>query len=270
MEFIEKDIYKDKFGIYCIINVITGNVYVGQTKQRFIKRFWHHNWKLSNGTHDNKHLQDSWNFYGSENFEYIILQDITNENLLDDLEIQYIQNHKNIGKSYNIIPGGYHNKKGVPLSEEAKKKIGEKNRVNMLGKKHSEYTKKLMSDKRKGQRYTRYRKTNITDDDTVFKIKTYLVQGMSATEISNKLNVKYNLINNILSNNAWDNITVDGWDEFRANRKTYKRLSKTDHEHIYYLHIKEGYTKYELSEMYNKGVKMIEKILRDQRHNQDI
>lgn len=38
MEFVDKEIYKDKFGIYGIINVISGDVYVGQTRQRFEKR----------------------------------------------------------------------------------------------------------------------------------------------------------------------------------------------------------------------------------------
>ena len=77
--------------------------------------------------------------------------------------------------------------------------------------------------------------------------------------------VDYKLINNIISNNTWSTVHVDGWDEFRNNRKTYSRLTKEEHFKIYKLHIENGMTKYELADMYGKTVKMIEKIFREQR-----
>lgn len=57
MEFIDKDIYKDQSGIYQIRNLINDKIYIGQTTMRFVKRYWHHQWKLTENTHDNKHLQ---------------------------------------------------------------------------------------------------------------------------------------------------------------------------------------------------------------------
>lgn len=46
MEFYKRDEFKDKCGIYSIVNHLTGDVYIGQTSQEFLKRFFHHDWKL--------------------------------------------------------------------------------------------------------------------------------------------------------------------------------------------------------------------------------
>ena len=57
MEFVNKNSYGNLSGIYIIRNKTNGNVYVGQTKQNFSRRYFMHNWQLKQGTHDNKHLQ---------------------------------------------------------------------------------------------------------------------------------------------------------------------------------------------------------------------
>ena len=38
---------KDKIGIYLIKNIINNNLYIGQTGDRFIERYWNHKWKLN-------------------------------------------------------------------------------------------------------------------------------------------------------------------------------------------------------------------------------
>lgn len=265
MKFIDKELYKDKFGIYGIRNKINNVVYIGQTKQRYIKRYWLHNWKLKKQCHDNERLQRAWNKYGIENFEFFIIEITDDANLLDELEIKWINFYRSQNLSYNMDNGGRYGKKDLPMSEKTKRLIGEKNRQHMLGRTHTSETKQKMSKSRTGQDYTRYRKTTKLNDDIVFQIKTHLIKGMKATEVAELLNVDYKHINNIIANNIWDNIKVDGWEDYLANRKTYTRLTKEDHEHIYHLHIHEGYTKYELAKMYNRGVKMIERIFREQR-----
>ena len=50
-------------GIYCIENLITGKVYIGQADH--IKRRWqNHKRTLKNNKHKNIHLQNSWNKHG--------------------------------------------------------------------------------------------------------------------------------------------------------------------------------------------------------------
>lgn len=260
MEFIEQDKYRNKFGIYAIRNKINEKVYVGQTSERFLRRFWHHQWKLKDGTHDNMYLQNSWNKYGDANFEFLVLEELTDKSLLDEYEIKYIALYKIQNKSYNMLLGGS-GRRGLKISEHAKAIIGEKNRLNMLGKKHSEETKQKMSKIRKGRHIDR--KTDILNEKLVFKIKSMLIEGNKATNIAKELSIDYKLINNLISNNTWKHVQVDGWDNYIATRKTYKRLTIADHKEIYRLYKEEEYSKSQLSEMYNRTDTMISKIIRE-------
>lgn len=262
MQFINENIYKDKIGIYGIKNLINNKIYVGQTGESFQRRYWHHRWKLQNNQHDNQYLQNAWNKYGEDNFCYMILETVDDLELLNSLEMKYISIYKKQQLAYNMSDGG-DGKRGCPMSDKAKRIVGEKNRQNMLGKKHSEETKEKMSKIRKGK-YV-YRSSDILNEEVAFHIKQMLVNGYTASEISKELDVGYKLINNIISNNTWSTVYVEGWDEFRNNRKTYSRLTKEDHLKIYKLHIDDGLSKYELADMYGKTVKMIERIFREQR-----
>ncbi len=105
MVFVEEEKYKNKFGIYCIINVLSGDAYVGQTHERFVRRFWHHRWKLRDNSHDNQHLQNAWNLYGEDNFLFIPIKIIDKPDLLDELEIKYINIYRELQHCYNIIDG---------------------------------------------------------------------------------------------------------------------------------------------------------------------
>ena len=267
MEFSNEEL-KNAYGIYCIINSLTGDAYVGQTCQTFYKRFLHHQWKLRDGTHDNEHLQNAWNLYGENYFSFVPLKVVENCEELDELEIQYINLYRKLGHCYNIIDGGKGHR-GYCLSDEQKKKIGEKNKINMLGRKASDETKKKMSKTRTGKVNLNNKQIKLTPD-IAYEIKSRLVNGDSASDISKDMNIDYKFVNNIMSRNAWSSVKVDGWDDFINNRKTYSRLSKKDHKEIYRLHIEEGFTKYQLAEMYCKGVKMIERIFRDCKNNDTI
>lgn len=61
-----------------------------------------------------------------------------------------------------------------------------------------------------------YQIKNIVDD--AHRIKTMLVEGYSTGEICDILDIPYRLVNNILSNDAWKNVYVDGWDDFQKSR----------------------------------------------------
>ena len=102
MNFKEETKYKDRIGIYQIKNIINGKLYIGQTKDRFIERYWNHTWKLRNGTHENKHLQKSFIKYGEDNFEFSVLHILNDFENIDDLEIYYISLY-DFNKLYNSI-----------------------------------------------------------------------------------------------------------------------------------------------------------------------
>lgn len=93
MEFPESAKYGNMNGIYKIVNNINGKVYIGQTKQPFIKRFMHHRWQLRNNKHDNRWLQNAFNKYGEDAFSFEIVEFIDSafDTLINDEEMRVIQ-----------------------------------------------------------------------------------------------------------------------------------------------------------------------------------
>lgn len=158
-------------GIYVIINKINSKVYVGQAIN--INRRWkQHKYKLKKNKHTNKHLQNAWNKYGEENFEFMILE-ICNEYFLDKKEKYYIRQLYSILKNfgYNKIYGGKSNRH----TEETKKKISEGNK----GKIVTEESRIRMSKSHKGE--IPWNKNIPRDEETKRKISNTL-KGRTLTE----------------------------------------------------------------------------------------
>lgn len=65
-------------GIYMLINKVNGHRYVGSSRNIRI-RLWKHRSLLRHNKHENPHLQNAWNKYGEENFDYSILEKCTEE-----------------------------------------------------------------------------------------------------------------------------------------------------------------------------------------------
>jgi group I intron endonuclease len=73
-------VYKNT-GIYEIRNSLNGKRYVGSAKS--VGQRWNEHRKgLRRGTHHSKHLQASWNLYGSEAFQFRVLVWCSEQNLL--------------------------------------------------------------------------------------------------------------------------------------------------------------------------------------------
>lgn len=108
-------------GIYCIINTINNKRYIGSAVNLH-ERLTQHFGELSRGIHFNKHLQNSFNKHGNENFYIEILEEfeeIKYESLLV-LEDFYIKKYNTIDCNF-----GYNkrtNDSFPELSEESKSK----------------------------------------------------------------------------------------------------------------------------------------------------
>ena len=106
-------------GIYAFHNLKTGKYYIGQSKnirKRLLKHLQHVKNKW------NYPLYDSINKYGFENFEFLILEETTEENL-DIREKYWIEYYKSFENGYNLTSGG----KGTEYykhTDITKKKIG--------------------------------------------------------------------------------------------------------------------------------------------------
>ena len=61
-------------GVYCIRNTTNGKLYVGSAAVSFKARWNSHRNALRRGEHAAKHLQSSWNKYGEDKFEFLVLE----------------------------------------------------------------------------------------------------------------------------------------------------------------------------------------------------
>lgn len=104
--------------IYLIVNLVNQKTYVGQTKNLEF-RWKEHKKLLKKNDHHNSHLQNAWNLYGAECFEFIKLIDTANRDESDKLEDFLIEWYKEINLCYNIQSGN----KTYLLSEEEKEKL---------------------------------------------------------------------------------------------------------------------------------------------------
>jgi|GEM_PF-3028714 len=267
IEFIERAKYGRNFcGIYMIENIINHKVYIGKTKQPFYKRYQLHDWKLRQGTHDNLHLQRAYNKYGERCFKFSVVE--CSDNWTDDVynqkEKYYISKYRRDNLSYNILSGG-DGGIGRIMSEDTKKIIGEKNKIHMTGRTHSETTKKKMSESRKGQKYTRYKCTTIINENIAKLIKIKLMNGEKASTISKEMCISYKIVNGIMSNNTWDFVIVDGWETWYKNRKKSQRLTKQEVQELCDLYVNNKKSIEYLSAKYNRPINVIHRLL--MRHN---
>lgn len=87
--------------IYQIKNKETGKIYIGSTKD-IRKRWSQHKSKLRRGCHSNSYLQNAWNKYGEDAFEFSVLKKVpTNQQFIE--EQRYLDKKKPFGKrGYNL------------------------------------------------------------------------------------------------------------------------------------------------------------------------
>lgn len=91
-------------GIYRIINLCDGKIYVGSAKD--IEGRWRaHKSHLRRGMHNNLHLQKSWDKYGESSFKFEILELVPEEQFLIDRECFYVNLYESLDstKGYNFL-----------------------------------------------------------------------------------------------------------------------------------------------------------------------
>lgn len=254
MEFVDKNRFADCIGVYAIKNSSDGRAYVGQTRESFMRRFWHHTSVLCNNEHSNESLQAAWNAQGHESFEFVVLEEIKDVAKLDDAERKWIKFFRDKGLSYNISSGG--GGRSAPMSGSAKAIVGAKNREHMTGRKHTEETKAKMRASSKHlsptdehrKKLSEYMSQRVVSDDTRRKIGAHwdgeksltavinnqqaeeiqrcLMAGMIMKDIASSMNISIGIVSGIAAGQTFKNVAIDGWPEYLASRKEKNRKRK--------------------------------------------
>jgi group I intron endonuclease len=132
-------------GVYGIRNSINGKWYIGESVNIKYRKSKHFS-TLKYNCHKNDYLQRSWNKYGKEVFEFIILE-LCLEESLEAKEKEWIAKYKSndFEYGYNLTDGGNVGKK---MKEESKSKLSDSikkhwlfNTHPMLGKNHTQEAK---------------------------------------------------------------------------------------------------------------------------------
>lgn len=109
-----------EYNIYKIICKVNNKEYYGRS-QEVEKRFRAHKNMLRSNTHRNMYMQEDWNKYGEEMFEFIIIE--TFKTLEESIKSEQNYIDKNIGVGYNIggSKDGGDRMKYNPRKEETRK-----------------------------------------------------------------------------------------------------------------------------------------------------
>lgn len=162
-------------GVYAIVNLLNGKVYIGSAVI-LTRRRDDHLRSLRGGYHPNPHLQNAWNKYRDEQFDFVVIEYCDPEKCIEREQywIDEMETYKN-GNGYNRSPtagsnlGFNHSEEtkvgmsdkmsGVPMEGWVKEKIREaltgkvksaEHRANLWknrqGWRHSEESRKKISD----------------------------------------------------------------------------------------------------------------------------
>ena len=208
--------YKNS-GIYLIKNKVNSKVYVGSAID-ISKRWGEHRRLLINNNH-NRHLQNSYNKYGKENFEYIIFESgIPPDNLLswEQAVLDYFKSYLRT-KGYNIRKFAMSNfklkwskesrmraskaKKGKILTLEHRAKISESGKI-------AQNKPEILTKRSKFTTGTKNPKAVLTENQVrEIKFKHFLEGKLSQQQIANMYKVSKGAIGGIVQNRTWKHIT---------------------------------------------------------------
>lgn len=137
--------------IYKVTNKINGKAYIGQTTKSLEQRMSCH---VSKALHNknNSYFHNAIKKYGIENFDLEIISKCSSFKLLNSMEIFYIDYYDTFNNGYNLILGG------CGLSAEARKKLSMSLIGKKVGFKHTEETKRRMSEIKTGKNHPNYGK----------------------------------------------------------------------------------------------------------------
>jgi group I intron endonuclease len=123
--------------VYLVTNRVNGKRYVGKTV-RTLERRWYEHVTHSHGGSEEMTLYQAIRKHGADAFELSVLEECANEEQLDEAERKWIRELGTFRREYNMTEGG----------------------DGLKGYRHTEETKRKMSESRKGARNPFYGRTD--------------------------------------------------------------------------------------------------------------
>ena len=127
--------------IYAIVNTITGNQYIGSSKNSYVRRKAHFN-LLRRGAHHSFILQRAFDKHGEDKFKFIVIEKVEPSIDLIKREQWWLDN---ANCAYNLTKQALPGKERV-ITEETRARM----RAAKLGVKHPEWRNKQKSINQKG------------------------------------------------------------------------------------------------------------------------
>lgn len=194
-------------GVYLISNNVNGKCYVGSTIHLSRRRLEHFS-SLANNKHPNAHLQNAYNKYGKDAFEFEVLEVIEiNDGIKEALlkrEQFWIDNLK---PEYNILPVAG-SSLGYRHTEETKRKISETTKGVKKSKEHAEHiresqTGKVLTEEHKAKLSDAAKHRKSPSNHSIISIDGVIYNSLK--EASEITGIKYNTIQKRLKNPKFDN-----------------------------------------------------------------
>jgi len=207
----------EKFCVYKITNLVSGTLYIGKTNN-MIDRFKSHITAANSGN-NNQIICKAIAKYGSNNFSIELIDDNLSEDMAFLLEISWINLLKSTGnRLYNMTIGG-EGRSGLKHSEETKKKMSEsqkgkivseetkaKQSIAHLGDKTFNFGKQLPESTRNKISQSNLGKKTKLSKSLINQITLLISNGDTAKSISNQLNLCEKTVRKISRNK----ITING------------------------------------------------------------
>lgn len=167
-------------GIYKITNKINSKFYIGSSFN-IDKRKREHLYKLNNNIHHNKYLQNAWNKYGENNFEFLVIAKCPQEYLIK-LENFFLKQLKPV---YNIAP-------------EAGTTYGYKHTIDTKNK-----FKSIIQDRKDSKKTNKALKLTY---DEVFNIKKLYALNVDYKQIAFLYKISPSTVHSIINKNIWKEV----------------------------------------------------------------
>lgn len=188
------------YQIKCLIN---NRIYIGSTTD-VNSRFSNHRNTLKRNKHRNKYLQEDYDNYGEENFEFTIIEVVSDSSKLTEREQWYLDNTDCLKSKggYNILIKA-DSPKGVSIhSEENRKYISEKytgENNPFFNKTHSDEYKESVSKRQSGEGNVNAK----LNWNSVNDIRKMILNNIPMEEIIKKYNISEPTFYRIKSNKSW-------------------------------------------------------------------